>query len=60
GLRAVDEALNKLASASPQIKKRVLAAATACVAADGQVTVNEGELLRAIADSLDCPIPPLC
>ena len=27
--------------------------------ADGRVTVAEGELLRAIADSLDCPMPPL-
>jgi Zn-dependent protease with chaperone function len=59
GLRAVDQALEKLASASPQIKKKVLTAATAGIATDGQVTVAEGELLRAVADSLDCPLPPL-
>ena len=36
-------------------------AAIACahtVAADGQVLYREAELLRAIADTLDCPIPP--
>jgi hypothetical protein len=26
---------------------------------DGQVRVAEAELLRAIADTLDCPLPPL-
>jgi len=31
----------------------------ACVAADGTVTLREGELLRAIAATLDCPMPPL-
>jgi hypothetical protein len=28
------------------------------VVADGLVQAREAELLRAIADSLDCPIPP--
>jgi hypothetical protein len=42
----------------PQGKKRLLEAATACVVADRRVTVAEAELLRAIADSLDCPVPP--
>jgi hypothetical protein len=58
-LAAVDRALDRLASASPAIKKRVLDACAACIAADGRVTVGEGELLRAVADSLDCPMPPL-
>ena len=34
-------------------------AAAACVAADHEVTVSEAELFRAIADTLDCPVPPL-
>jgi len=29
-----------------------------CVSADSLITVDEAEMLRAIADSLDCPIPP--
>jgi Zn-dependent protease with chaperone function len=59
GFGALDQALNQLAAGSPEIKKRVLEAAAACVGADGRITVEEGELLRIIADSLDCPMPPL-
>lgn len=54
----IDRALRSLAGLVPQGKKRLLEAATACVVADRKVTVAEAELLRAIADSLDCPVPP--
>jgi hypothetical protein len=58
-LQAFDRSLDRLAGASPEIKKTVLEACAACVGADGRITVEEGELLRAIAASLDCPMPPL-
>lgn len=58
GLKTLDKALGKLALASPAVKKRVLEACTACVSADGKITVEEAELLRAVADWLDCPVPP--
>jgi Zn-dependent protease with chaperone function len=58
-LPALDRALDRLAASAPQVKSRVLDACAACIASDGTVTVAEGEMLRAIADSLDCPIPPL-
>jgi hypothetical protein len=58
GLQVVDNALDRLAAASPKVKRQVLSACVACVGADGQVTVAEAELLRSVADSLDCPIPP--
>lgn len=58
-LDVVDSALGELAAASPQVKRRVLEACAATIGADGRITVEEGELLRAIADSLDCPMPPL-
>ncbi|MBI2440753.1 MAG: M48 family metalloprotease [Lentisphaerae bacterium] len=58
GLAAVDQALTRLNRAAPAVKKMVLDACVACIAADGRTTVTEAELLRAIADSLDCPIPP--
>lgn len=58
-LASLDAALDRLAWGSPAVKKRVLDASAACIAADGRVTVDEGELLRAIADALDCPMPPL-
>ena len=57
-LEQVDAALNRLALAAPQIKKNVLAACAQTVAADGLIQETEAELLRAIADALDCPLPP--
>ncbi len=43
---------------APQIKKAILGACAETVAADGIIRENEAELLRANADTLDCPIPP--
>jgi hypothetical protein len=59
GLGALDNSLDRLAAASPQVKKKVLKACIACISADSFITVDESEMLRAIADSLDCPIPPI-
>jgi Zn-dependent protease with chaperone function len=59
GLNALDSSLNRLAAASPQVKKKVLKACISCITADSIITVGESEILRAIADSLDCPIPPI-
>lgn len=58
GLEQLDNALNHLALAAPQIKKNVLEACVQVVGADGLIQEREAELLRAIADTLDCPIPP--
>jgi Zn-dependent protease with chaperone function len=57
-LPQVDAALNRLNQAAPQIKKNVLNACSLVVAADGVIQEMEAELLRAIADALDCPMPP--
>lgn len=54
----LDSALERFSQAVPQIKKKVLNACALTVAADGVIQAREAELLRAIADSLDCPIPP--
>jgi hypothetical protein len=58
GLDAVDASLDRLSQAVPQIKKTALLACAQTVAADGVIQEAEAELLRAIADTLDCPIPP--
>jgi Zn-dependent protease with chaperone function len=58
-LNQIDPALNRLAQAVPQIKKNLLDACVQTVAADGVIQEKEAELLRAIADTLDCPMPPL-
>lgn len=57
-LSNVDAALSRLSQAVPQIKKNVLSACSETVAADGLIQEGEAELLRAIADTLDCPAPP--
>jgi hypothetical protein len=58
-LTRLDAALQILDAASRPLKKQILLACAACVGFDGRVTVEEGELLRAISDSIDCPMPPL-
>jgi hypothetical protein len=58
GLAEVDRALGKLALAAPGLKKKIVEASAACIAFDRKVTIEEGELLRAVTDSLDCPLPP--
>ncbi len=57
GLAALDTAFDRLAAASPIIKQRTLLAAAQVIGADGVVTVQEGELHRALAAALDVPIP---
>lgn len=59
GLDTVDKAIEKLNQSSPVIKKRVIQGCIECIALDGKITVSEAELVRAIADGLDCPIPPI-
>ncbi|HUG69361.1 MAG TPA: TerB family tellurite resistance protein, partial [Pirellulaceae bacterium] len=58
GLEQLDTALDRLTLAAPQIKKNLIEARVQVVGADGLIQEREAELLRAIADTLDCPIPP--
>lgn len=59
GLNEVDAALERLNMVAAPIKKSILNACARTVAADNEIQDTEAELLRAIADSLDCPIPPI-
>ncbi|MES1167176.1 MAG: M48 family metalloprotease, partial [Pseudomonadota bacterium] len=59
GLEQVDAALDKLAVSSLPIKKRLLVATAHAIAQDGTVTLEEGELYRALAATLNCPMPQL-
>lgn len=59
GLDAVDGALDTLVGATHAIRKEVLDACVHCVASDNRVTVEEAELIRAVADALECPMPPI-
>ena len=58
-LAEVDEALDVLVAVVPKIKRYIVKACVACVVYDQYITVSEAELLRAVADSLGCPIPPI-
>jgi Zn-dependent protease with chaperone function len=58
-IAAVDRALADLEALVPDHRRRLLQAAAASVAHDGHVRAAEAELLRAIADALDLPVPPL-
>ncbi len=59
GLERVDAALDKLAVCSLPIKKRLLIAAAHVIGSDGTISAEEGELYRALAASLDLPMPSL-
>jgi Zn-dependent protease with chaperone function len=58
-LAEFDTALQTLNQSVPAIKRRIVVACAACILANQQLTVREAELLRAICDTLDCPLPPL-
>jgi Zn-dependent protease with chaperone function len=55
----LDAAVRRCNFLAPQAKKELLAAIARCIIHDGVVTVEEAELFRAIAESLDCPVPPI-
>jgi hypothetical protein len=57
-LSAVDQALRRYDAATPALKRGVMLACAATVMADDEVTDREAELIRAIGDGLDCPVPP--
>jgi hypothetical protein len=57
-LTSVETALNELSVATPRIKKLFLGACVQTVASDGAVRSREAELVRAFADTMNCPMPP--
>ena len=59
GLHDLDAALDVLDTVSFKLKRKLLEAGASAIVADRQVTVHEAELLRGVADSLGCPMPPL-
>lgn len=56
---AISRVLDKLSLMSPLLKKSVIDACADAVLDDGIVMPAEAELLRAISETLDCPMPPL-
>jgi Zn-dependent protease with chaperone function len=58
-LDALENALDELSQTAPKLRQQLVDACAACICADAAVNVSEAELLRAICDMLDCPMPPL-
>ncbi|MEQ1839781.1 MAG: hypothetical protein ABL994_05185, partial [Verrucomicrobiales bacterium] len=58
GLDRIKEVLGNFTHASPVVKRNLLEACSISVMADQGVSSREAELIRAVADSIGCPIPP--
>lgn len=57
--KALNRALQQLNRLAPLLKQPVVEACVDCILHDGKTVVKEMELLRAICEALDCPMPPL-
>ncbi|MEN8135929.1 MAG: M48 family metallopeptidase [Thermodesulfobacteriota bacterium] len=55
----LDGAIDELGGLPPLAKAKLVKGCAACVMADKKITPVEAELLRAIAETMDCPMPPL-
>jgi hypothetical protein len=55
----LDTALQKLEKLTPMAKPMLLHACAVCIMRDQKIDPLEVELLRAFADVLACPMPPL-
>ena len=58
-MRQLREALTALNGLSPLLKPAVIDACGHCITHDGKVDTREYELMRLVADQMDCPMPPL-
>ncbi|PTB94309.1 peptidase M48 [Marinobacter sp. B9-2] len=58
-MRQLREALTALSGLSPLLKPAIIDACGHCITHDGKVETKEYELMRLVADQMDCPMPPL-
>jgi len=57
-LAEFDKCLTRLGTASPSVKNEILQSCEATALHDGIVNDTQFEFIRAVADTLDCPMPP--
>jgi uncharacterized tellurite resistance protein B-like protein len=55
----LDAALGRLVKESAKVRLAVIRAAAEVIQADEVVTRREFDMVRVVADSLDCPLPPI-
>jgi Zn-dependent protease with chaperone function len=58
-LDRVDESLWRLRTAAHAARRAFLEACIFIVAEDGRIHSQEAEILRAVAEAIDCPMPPV-
>ncbi|MGO3694012.1 MAG: M48 family metallopeptidase, partial [Marinobacter sp.] len=58
-MRQLQEALKALNGLSPLLKPAVIDACGHCITYDGVIETQEYELMRLVADQMDCPMPPM-
>ncbi|WP_152206435.1 M48 family metallopeptidase [Marinobacter changyiensis] len=58
-VRDLRHAFAQLNQLSPLLKPAIIDACGQCVLSDRQITPREYDILRLVADQLDCPMPPL-
>ena len=58
-IEQLESCMRSLHKASMKVKKRLLYAAAMLITYDHEITIAEAEFFRAVAESLDCPVPVL-
>ncbi len=58
-LNQLNNAIDKLNMLKPLLKQKLLNACLVCVSVDGEIIQVEMELMQAISDALECPMPLL-
>ncbi len=53
----LEACMQSLQRGSPAVKKRFLQAAAVLITFDHEITIEEAEFFRSVAESLDCPVP---
>jgi len=57
GIPKLDKALDQLAASANPVKKYFLSASIHIITSDDKISIEEKELIRAVSEALDCPIP---
>ncbi len=58
-IEQLESCMRSLHQASMKVKKKLLYAAAMLITYDHEITIAEAEFFRAVAESLDCPVPVL-
>lgn len=58
-VHSFNQALDRISRAVPRLKERLVDACATAASVNGAVRTQEAELIRTVADTLDCPLPSL-